>query len=70
MVQVVARSSHGAGRARQPVVAGITVELQDPVEAAQELLRVLSTPARGVEEDNPRRVGAAPWSFIARQGPE
>jgi len=41
-----------SGRACQPVVAGIAVELQDPVEAVYERLGVLSAAIGGVEVDH------------------
>src|SRR6056297_3002566 len=53
-----------AGRACQPVVAGITVELQDPVEAVQERLGVLSAAIGGVEVDHAGRIGTAPAAIV------
>jgi hypothetical protein len=56
--------------ARQAVIAGITVELQDPVKALQEGLRVLSAAPGRIKIDNARRVGAVPPAIIASQRPE
>jgi len=59
-----------AGGPCQPIVAGISVELEDPVEAAQERFSILATPIGRIEEDNPRWVGAAPVAVVTGQRPE
>src|SRR6056297_3831606 len=59
-----------AGGARQPIVARISVELEDPVEAAQERFSILTTPIGRIEEDNPGWVGAAPVAVVTGQRPE
>jgi len=59
-----------AGGTRQAVVAPISVELQRAVEAGKECLCILAAAARGIEEDRPWRIIAAPTSLIARKGPE
>ena len=59
-----------AGGARQAIVTLIAVELQDPVEAAQDLLRVLPAPVGRVEEDHAGWVVAAPSAVVAGQRPE
>ena len=56
--------------ARQPIVAGIAVQLQDAVEALQDLLRVHAGAARAVSEDHAGRVIAAPAPIISGQRPE
>ena len=58
------------GRARETVVAGIAVELQRAVEAAQEPLRVQPAAVGRVEEDHSGRIVAAPATIVARKGPE
>ena len=59
-----------ARRFGQPVVAGVTGDLQDTVEAGQEGFGILTRAARGVEVDHAGRIVPAPWSVIAGQGPE
>ena len=56
--------------ARQPVVAGIAVQLQDAIEALQDLFRVLPGTARGIGEDHAGRVIAAPSPVVPGQRPE
>ena len=57
-------------RARQPVVAGIAVQLQDAIEALQDLFRVLPGTARGIGEHHAGRVIAAPSPVVPGQRPE
>ena len=57
-------------RARQTVVALVAVQLQDPVEAAQERLGVLAAPVGGIEEDHPGRVDPAPATIVTGQRPK
>ena len=59
-----------AGGVHQAVVARISVELEDPVEAAQERLGVLPAAAGRIEEHDPGGIRTAPASIIADQGPE
>ena len=59
-----------SGRARKTVVAGISVELQRAVKAAQERLGILPAAIGRVEEDHARRVVTAPATIISREGPE
>ncbi|CUH21718.1 hypothetical protein JSE7799_00573 [Jannaschia seosinensis] len=59
-----------AGGARQAVVACVSVDLQDAVEAGQELLRVLPAPAGGVEVDHAGWIVAVPRSIIPGQCPK
>ncbi len=64
------RTAALAGRARQAVVALVAVELQDPVEATQEFLRVLSAAVGRIEEDHARRIVSTPGPVVAGQCPE
>ena len=57
-------------RARQPVITGVAVELQDTVEAQKDLFRVGAGAAGLVGEDDTGRVFSAPSAIIAGQGPE
>src|SRR6056297_3019016 len=59
-----------AGGARETGVAGMAIELQRAVEAAQERLGVLPTAVGGVEEDHPGRIVTAPGAVVACKGPE
>ena len=67
---------HPKGRAAlarglgQPIVAGITVNLQDAVEAGEDGFGILARAARGVAVDDAGRLLPAPGSIIAGQGPE
>jgi len=64
------RRAARARGARQPIVAGIAVQLQDAVEALQDLLRVHAGAARAVSKDHAGRVIAAPAPIISGQRPE
>lgn len=59
-----------AGGTPQAIVALMAVELQDPVEAVQEILGVLPGSIGCIEEDDPRRIGTIPAAIITRQRPE
>lgn len=53
-----------------PVVSGVTVDLQDAVEAGEEGFRMLPAAATGIMEHNAGRVLTAPSSIIAGKRPE
>ncbi len=53
LVRVADRIAALVGGTCKAIVAGIAFELEDPVEAAQELFGVLPTPVGGIEEDHP-----------------
>ena len=55
-----------SGGTRQAVVALVSVELQRGVEPLEECLGILAFAARGIKEDRPWRIIAAPTSFTAR----
>lgn len=54
----------------QPVVAGIAIDLQDPVEAGQEGFGILAGAAGRVEVDDARQSRSAPGPVIAGQRPK
>jgi hypothetical protein len=54
----------------QAVVAGVTINLEDAVEAGEEGFGILACPTGGVEVDCARRGIAAPGPVIAGQRPE
>lgn len=58
-----------AERLRQAVVTLIAIELQDPVEALQECLRVFSAAVGRIEEDHARWIIPAPGTVVTGQGP-
>ena len=63
----------GAAFARgfgQPVIAWITVDLQDAVKAGEEGFGIFTRPTRGIEVDHTGWVLAAPWPVIACKSPE
>ena len=59
-----------AARTGQPIVAGITVDLQDAVEAVEEALGIVAAAPGRIEVDHAGRIGAAPGTVIPGQGPQ
>src|SRR6185437_12687179 len=51
-------------------VAGIAVDLQDPLEAVEMGDRPLGLAVRCIDIDDARRIGAAPWPVVSGIGPE
>lgn len=59
-----------AGGARQSIVTGISIQLQDAVEALQDLLGMGASTAWAIGEDHAGRVIAAPSTIIPGKRPE
>ena len=59
-----------AARSGQPVVAGIAVNLEDAVEAGEELFAMFTTAPGRIEVDDAGRIGSAPGAVVPGQGPQ
>ena len=62
--------SAGALGIGQRIIGDVAVDLQDAAEAGEMANRVLAAATRRIEIGHGRRVGAAPWPIIARDGPQ
>ena len=51
-------------------IAGIAIDLQNPLEACEMGDRSVGFAIRGIDIGNARRIGAAPWPIIRRIGRE
>ena len=63
------RTARAAGSG-EPVVAGIAVDLEDAVEAVEELFGIFAAAPGRVEVDHAGRIAAAPGTVVAGQCPQ
>ena len=58
-----------AAPAGQPIVTSIAVDLEDAVEAVEELFGMFAAAPGRIEVDDARRIGPAPGAVVPGQDP-
>ncbi|MCW2128000.1 hypothetical protein M2226_006744 [Bradyrhizobium elkanii] len=56
--------------AERASITGVAIDLQDPLEACQMGDRSVGLAIGGIDINDARRIGTAPWPVVRRIGPE